>query len=90
MGLNIKVLGYRKPARYAVRHAATAAWNAVKAGHPGVTAEITEVAAADEICKYTSILILPSLVINDKLVCAGRVPSREEIGAWIEEALAAA
>jgi len=33
------------------------------------------------------LLFTPGLVVNEKLVCAGRLPSAIEIKQWIEEAL---
>lgn len=40
-----------------------------------------------EIAKYTHNLLLPSLVINEKLVCAGHLPGKEEVVAWLQVAL---
>lgn len=50
----------------------------------GIEAEIEKVTDYAEIMKY-SILSTPGLVINDKLVSAGRIPSPAQIEAWITE-----
>ncbi len=52
-----------------------------------VDATLQKVTAMPEIMKY-SILSTPGLVINEKLVCAGRIPSEAEVTAWITNALA--
>ena len=41
--------------------------------------EITEVTDPGEIGKYAFVLVLPTLVINEKVVCSGRFPSKEEV-----------
>lgn len=51
-------------------------------------AEVTiqHVTDQNEIRKY-SILYTPGLVINEQVVCAGRIPSIDEVVSWAEEAL---
>ena len=50
----------------------------------GITAEIEKVTDYAEIMKYP-ILSTPGLVINEKLVSAGRIPTEAQIEAWIKE-----
>ena len=49
---------------------------------------IQKVKEVEEIMKYP-ILYTPGLVINEKLVCAGRIPVVEEIKNWLNQALQA-
>jgi len=46
---------------------------------------ITKVTDIQAIMAYP-ILSTPGLVINEKVVCSGRLPSVDEIVAWIKEA----
>ena len=51
----------------------------------GSLAEIIKVTQYEEIMKYP-ILSTPGLVINEKLVCSGRIPAPAEITAWLASA----
>lgn len=51
-----------------------------------IEAEVVKVTEYPEIMKY-NILSTPGLVINEKVVSTGRIPSLAEVTAWITEAL---
>ena len=53
-----------------------------------VDATFQKVTAMQDMMKYP-ILATPGLVINEKLVCAGRIPSEAEVTTWIVNELAA-
>jgi small redox-active disulfide protein 2 len=52
-----------------------------------VDATFQKVTEPNEIKKYP-ILATPGLVVNEKVVCAGRIPSEAEVTAWVTSALA--
>lgn len=51
----------------------------------GVEAQVIKVKDFAEIQKYP-ILHTPGLVINERLVCSGRIPSAAEISTWLADA----
>ena len=52
----------------------------------GIEATLEEVKNMNEILNYP-IMITPGLVINEELVCSGRLPEKDEISSFITDAL---
>ena len=82
-----RVLSYHKSQRYAIERSLQLAWNELRPEHPGCSLEIVEVRQVDEILRYTPVIAFASLVIDEKLVCVGRCPSKDEVLAWLREAI---
>lgn len=78
--INIKVLGSGCPNCKRLEQIARKSIDAL-----GVQAEIEKVTDYQKIMEY-DILSTPGLVVNDKVVSYGRIPSEPEVTAWIEEA----
>jgi small redox-active disulfide protein 2 len=53
----------------------------------GVEAEVLKVTDMQQIVGY-GVLKTPGLVINEKLVCSGRIPSLQQVEGWIATARA--
>jgi small redox-active disulfide protein 2 len=52
----------------------------------GAEATITKVTDRSEYPKY-GLIYTPGLVINNKLVCGGRIPTEPEVMSWLADAL---
>lgn len=55
------------------------------AAYIGIESEIIKVTDYAEIMNY-DILSTPGLVINEKVVCSGRVPTKGEVTTWLADA----
>ncbi len=55
------------------------------AAEMGMQADFVKITEWVEIKKYP-ILATPGLVINEKLVCAGRIPNQAEVTTWLVNA----
>ena len=58
-------------------------------GEMGIEAEVVKVTEYPEIMKY-NVLSTPGLVVNEKVVSAGRIPSKAEITTFLVNAVEAA
>jgi len=79
--LNIRVLG---PGCPNCKKVETIARQAVE--HMGLEAEVVKVTDYNKILEY-NILSTPGLVINEKVVCAGRIPTEAEVTTWLANAI---
>jgi small redox-active disulfide protein 2 len=79
--LSIKVLGPGCANCVKVAQLAQQAVNSLS-----VEAQIEKVTEMPEIIKYR-IMATPGLVINEKVVCAGRIPTAAEVTTWVTNAL---
>ncbi|UCD43625.1 MAG: thioredoxin family protein, partial [Chloroflexota bacterium] len=52
----------------------------------GMQAEVIKVTGYTEMMEYR-IISTPGLVINEKLVCAGRIPTQGEVTSWLADAM---
>jgi small redox-active disulfide protein 2 len=79
--LNIKILGS------GCENCKRLAWLAERAAQRlAIEAQVIKVTDYQEIMKY-DILSTPGLVINEKLVSSGRIPSEAEITTFLTDAL---
>jgi small redox-active disulfide protein 2 len=85
--LTIKVLGSGCPNCKKVEQQTLEALEMLAEERPDLEATVLHVTERDKIMAYP-ILATPGLVIDEKLVSGGRIPSVDEIKGWIQEALA--
>ena len=85
--INLKILAYKSPQRYAVRKAVIAACEELHRQFPYLQVKVEEVKKIEEIEAYTPVTIYPSLIVNGRLVCVGRFPRKQEIIGWLQQVL---
>lgn len=78
--LSIKILGTGCPNCQRLERTAKEA-----VAELGLEATFLKVTRMDEIMKYP-ILATPGLVVNEKVVCGGRVPTKAEVTTWLTTA----
>lgn len=84
--LTVKILSLGAPERYAVRRMVSAVVHELQSNNLQLQMTICEVSEADQIGQYASVLVMPTPVINEKVVCSGRFPTRSELVNWLQEA----
>jgi hypothetical protein len=85
--IDVKILGIKTHLRYSVRRIVVAAERTLLEEYPDLELNISEINNFEEILKYTSVLIAPGLVINEKLVYDLWIPKKEQVIGWLREAI---
>jgi hypothetical protein len=81
------ILSCRSAQRYAVRQRVVAAKRDLQNEYPELEIAILELKDWINIEPYTLMLSAPSLVVNERLVCEGGFPTRQEVLDWMRSAL---
>ena len=84
--INVKILSLGDPERYAMRRLVLATQQEILSQGRNLELTISELNNAGDIGKYAFVLVLPTLVVNEKVVCSGRFPTKEEISHWLRDA----
>jgi hypothetical protein len=85
MAINVKVLGPGCPNCERVEEHVIIGLEELSEEDPSLEATIQHVTDREEIMKH--ILVTPGLMINDEVVCAGRIPTVDETKSWLRKAL---
>ena len=80
--ISVKILGHKRAQRYPLERAVIAAQQEL----PNTTLLVEHIKTAAEIQQYTPVFSMPSLMVNEKLVCVGRFPTKVEVLSWLREA----
>lgn len=85
--LKVKVLGFGCHRCQLVEQIAAKELAKVLKDTPDLIVSLEHVDDALEIQMYR-IFYPPGLIVNEKLVCAGRIPSNQEVLGWLRDAIA--
>ncbi len=85
--IQVKILGYHPAQRYAIRQTLVSAQRVLRQECPELEVSICEVKDWMHIEQYTPVISAPSLVVNEKLVCVGRFPSKQEVLGWLKNVM---
>ena len=86
--VEIKILGSGCPNCKRLQQMATRAAEHVREEQDGFEFEIEKITDPGQFLEY-GLLSTPGLVINEKLVSSGRIPSEEEIMPWLLDEMGA-
>lgn len=86
MRLIIKVLGSGCPRCHRVEENTREALRVLTAETPDLEVDLEHVTQAGRIMDY-EILATPGLVVNEEVVCAGRIPTVNEVLGWLRDTL---
>ena len=84
--LTIKVLGPGCYNCYAMERVTATSLEALLEEHPSIEAILIHVIDPKGIKKYPN-YFAPTLLINEKPVCSGRIPTVREVNNWLQTAL---
>lgn len=85
--INIKILCYRNPVCYSVWRVVQHVVDCLSPRFPEAIFQISMIKDSSQIAKYTHNLVLPSIVIDEKLICSGYIPNQQEVLSWLQLAL---
>jgi hypothetical protein len=85
--IHVRILSIKTPQRYSVWRAVVAAHRELLQEVPDLELDIAGVKDLQEILKYTAVIYFPSLMVNDRLVCVGRFPHKDEVAGWLRQAM---
>lgn len=85
--IRVKILSIRDSERYVLRRIVQTVQTELEREFPDLQLEISEISDPGQIGSYARVIVLPTLVVNEKVVCSRRMPNREEVATWLRQAL---